>query len=131
MQTDPGAEADLAVIDIDRFLKILRVELVSLCENLELRVRQYRERDQRHEITEHVYLENVAVLQNEECGCQHFLHILDAVRPAAGGSVAAVAAHLRDKYREVIRHSGLAQAALILAEEKIAQVERYVRGPDR
>ena len=111
---------------ITKFLKVLRIELEDLHDDIELLVEDTMQRFKDHNITEHVCYENIAVLRSEEFGIKHFIEIIDATDPAAFDSIDAVAGHLKQAFEAEIRRSGLARAAYILAERKIERVSRYV-----
>ncbi len=114
-------------IDLERFLKILHVELEHLCAQLDLLVDTYHEKHKRREVTEHVCRTNVATLQNEECGCYQFMRVVERLRAADYETLAAMVADVRKRFREVIEFSGVAPATYLFADEKISKVERYVR----
>lgn len=111
-----------------KFLRILRVELEDLEMHADEMVAAYRERLQRHETTEHVYFENVAVLHNETRCLQRYIRILDETNPDEYDDPQQVADALKKRFTHVIDACGMARAAFVFAEHKIDKVLAYVHG---
>lgn len=109
-----------------KFLKVLRVELEDLHEDIELLIADTMQRFRAHSITEHVCFENIAVLRSEEYGIRHFVEIVDATDPEAFETLDVLSAHLKQAFEQEIERAGLARAATILAERKIDKVAQYV-----
>jgi hypothetical protein len=114
-----------------KFVKILRVELEDLQDDLKLLVDGHREQFARNEITEHVCLENIGTLRSEELGVAHFLRELDQVDTGGFNDLDALVEHVKQAFKGDIARSGLARAAYFLAELKIKRVARYVRDTTR
>ncbi len=123
----PARDRRRVQIDLERFLKILRVELEHLCAHIDLLVENYHEKQRRHEVTEYVCNENVATLQNEECGCYQFIRVVERLKAGDYDNLADVVADVRERFKSVIEQSGVAPATYLFADEKINKVERYVR----
>jgi len=113
-----------------RFLRILRVELEDLEQHIEERVTECLDRQRKHQLSERVCFENVAVLKSEEFGIEHFLRIVDALDPDDFEDLASLIEELRRQFREQLKKTGLAEAAYFVADLKIASVATYVQ-PDR
>lgn len=121
-------EACRAIVrmDLERYIRILEAELDHLERRVELMVASYLEKEERHEVTEHVCHENVAVLENEECGLRRFITILHRLDLDAYPDLDALVAAIKAQFKAVIEHSGLAAATYVFAERKVNKVYRYV-----
>lgn len=112
-------------MDIDRFLKVLNIELEHVERHLQLMVDGYREKQVQREVTEHVCNENIAVLENEVCGLRRFAAIVDRLDPDDYGSIEEVISGIRERFRSAVESSGLAEATYVFANRKITKVARY------
>jgi len=126
---EPTADPDLhhVHLDLERFLRILCVELEHLCGHIDQLVDAYHEKQRRREVTEHVCRTNVATLQNEECGCFQFIRIVERLRAADYECLDELVADVRKRFNDVVKHSGVAPAIYLFADKKIRKVERYAR----
>ena len=111
----------------EKYLSILRIEMEHLSRHIENMVREHLEREKAGSETEHVCLENIAVLKGEECGFHSMAKILEKVDAEAYEDVDALDRALRIKFREHIRCCGLPQAAVVFAERKMDKVLDYCR----
>jgi len=110
-----------------KFLKILRIELEDLIEHVKALETLYEEFQEKHKETEHVCLENIALLKNEERSVNQFIRILDDVDPASYIGITEMAEDIRNKFLAKIASTGLAEAAFIFAEHKLERVLQYVQ----
>lgn len=115
---------------IEKYLKILRIELEDLDRHIERLVIENQDRLKRREVTEYVCLENVAVLRSEEFGIRHFINIVDRTDPDSFDGLDALLTHLREAFASEIERAGLAPAACRFAERKISKVHRYITASD-
>jgi len=128
-QTCVSGETSPAVIRLNRkFLKIAAIELEDLCGHVAQLVEEYREGMKSGHVTEHVYLENVAVLLNEECGFERFQSVLASIDPDKYDSLDTLLDVVREEFRSVLKRAGLAPVAEVFAEQKLQKVAAYVRG---
>lgn len=109
-----------------KFLRILRLEMEDLEDHILEMVSDYRRREERHEITEHVCFGNVAVLSNEDCAVRHFRRILDAIRPEDYASLDMMIEDIRGQFEREVGVAGLSRAACLFAQRKIQRVRAYV-----
>ncbi|NQU40193.1 MAG: hypothetical protein HQ523_09600 [Lentisphaerae bacterium] len=109
-----------------KLVKILRVEMEDLKTDIELLVEEHQRRFQSHIESGRVCRENVATLQNEEFGVRHFIDILDAIDVDNFDNLDHLVATIRRRFRKIIEERELAQASMVLAERRLAKVERYV-----
>ncbi|MBT3295628.1 MAG: hypothetical protein HN919_21600 [Verrucomicrobia bacterium] len=109
-----------------KFVKVLRIEMEDLEADLEFLVAENYRRQEAHEESERVCLENVATLRNEALGVQHFVEILDGVEVDNFDNLDHLVATIRQRCHDVITRRGLAEAASAYADRKIAKVEAYM-----
>ena len=64
-----------------KYLDILRLEIEDLIEDIGVVVNEYKRRRDLGEITNYVFLENLAVLHNELLGVDDMMEMLDNVNP--------------------------------------------------
>jgi hypothetical protein len=114
---------------LNRFVRILRIELEDLYENIEEAVQQYQEEEKTGQETEHVCEENMALLRNEEHGLRCYDRVLDSVDMDRYASVESLAADVKRSFRLVIRRTGLAEAVYVLVEQRIDRLVNYVTLP--
>jgi hypothetical protein len=114
----------------EKFLAHLKVELEHLVKRITWLISQNRDRLQKHEETEHVCFENVAVLENEMHGMQAFLRVIDRIDVDGYADLDAMVSDLKKRFRDHITSCGLAEAAYVFAEKKIDYIRRYIEGSD-
>ncbi len=110
-----------------RFLKVLVVELEDLDTHIEELVQVQNERYAARLESEYVCLENVATLRNEACGLHHFVRIVNTIDLDQFQDLDQLIDHLRRTFRAELKRCGLAPAAYVFAERKMARVEHYVK----
>ena len=64
---------------LNKYLKVLKVELEDLEEDLRLLESLYNQRAQREEITHYLFLENVSLVKSEISGIDQIIHSLDDI----------------------------------------------------
>jgi hypothetical protein len=108
----------------ERFLRMLRAELDDLVRHIDALVAQNRQMRERHEETEHVCFENIAVLKNERHGVERCEDVLDAMAPDDVESLDALIEDVRRRFRERVRACGLEPIACVFVERKLVKLQR-------
>jgi hypothetical protein len=108
------------------FIKILRIELDDLKEDIEQLISECREKMEHPKLNEYVYLENLAVLKNELLGLGHFSRILDSMDVAGFADLDATIEAVKQAFSDEIERCGLAPAAVLLVDRKIEKVRQFV-----
>ena len=85
-----------------KYLDILRIEIEDLTEDIGLIVNEYKRRRDREEITNYVFLENLAVLHNELLGVDNMMEMLDSIDPDAYDRLDDMVADIEIKIRNKI-----------------------------
>ena len=117
-------------IDLERFIKILRIELEHLERHILLLIDAYQDphRSDGSAFTEHVRQGNLAVLQNERCGFKIFSEVLDRFDVADFETLEDLTDALKSAFEARLKEAGLARASYLFAVRKIEKVARYVQG---
>jgi len=110
-----------------KYLQILRIELEHLEQHIDQLISEHVASGQARTETEHVCLENVAVLQNEECGLHAFMRVLDNLDVDEYADIDALHAGIEEKFVQRVRECGFAEVALIYARKKMVKVRDYCR----
>jgi hypothetical protein len=110
----------------ERFIKILKIELDDLKEDVEQLISQCQAEVEHPKHSVHVYLENLAVLKNELLGVGHFAKLLDGLDPEAHADLDAMISHIQKAFATEIERCGLARAAVVLVSRKIDKVRKFV-----
>ncbi len=109
-----------------KYLDILRIEIEDLTEDIGLVVNEYKRRRDREEITNYVFLENLAVLHNELLGVDNMMEMLDSIDPDAYDRLDDMVADIEIKIRNKIKDSYLAEALYPLVKRKLEKVSKYL-----
>lgn len=113
---------------LKNFLKILSVELDDLREDIELMIKDNKRKNENGKITNYVFMENTALFQNEIHAIGAFHKIIDQTDINKFSSLDELVANIKDKFREIARTHGYAEAGKICIERKINKVQKYVTG---
>lgn len=108
------------------YLKILRIELADLEEDLELLIDECDLARKDKKITEHVWQGNRTLYENEKLGVREFRKLLQSIRPNRFDSLDELIATLKMKFLDVVRDHGLAEAIIVCVNRKLDKVARYV-----
>lgn len=115
---------------IPKYLKILRIELEDLQSDIEFLIDKYKQRRKNEEITDYVFLENLAVLKNEICGISSFNKIIDSIDPADYEDIDGFIRDMKARFKKRIEECGLAQVIYPLIKRKLEKVHTYVLQTD-
>ncbi len=110
------------------FIKILETELDDLSEDINLLTSSYRERHDRNEISDYVFLENLATMQNELFGVAGFAQDVDEIDPEEFESLDDMISYLRTELEQRVKERGVAPSVIYLVGRKMDKVRGYVEG---
>jgi hypothetical protein len=110
----------------ESFLKILIIELEDLDDDIKLLIKECDERHCRQEITDYVFMENLAVLRNELFGVEGFVDDIKAVRPEDYETLDEMIEGLLKILENRINEKGIAHSIVSLIERKMNKVKHYV-----
>lgn len=110
-----------------KFLKILKVELEELENELVMFGEMHKQREQSGEITTYVFRENMNLIKNEISGLQEIIRSVDGLVSTRYKSFEEMVEDLYRKIKERIRESEHAEATYELVKQKLDKVHKYVR----
>ncbi len=113
-------------MDLDRFLKILAIEVEHLGEHIRLMMKAYDD-ETADDVTDRVRQENLVVLAKEKSGFKHLVKLLGSIDVTAYETVDQLTEDLKQAFAAKLDEAGLARAAYLFAERKIEKVARYIK----
>ncbi|RPI00959.1 MAG: hypothetical protein EHM72_07750 [Calditrichaeota bacterium] len=108
------------------YLAILRVELDDLSTDIEHLIDQCSHGRESGDISENVFLQNLATFKNELLGVHSFQKILDQIEPAAYPSLEEMIEDIRERFESLEKSHGIVHALQIYVNRKLDKVLRYV-----
>jgi adenine C2-methylase RlmN of 23S rRNA A2503 and tRNA A37 len=109
------------------YQKALIKEINDLVRHAEELVEWFTNRKKEHDITEHVYFENTAVLENEKCCLHNFQRELERMDPEDYASVEDMIDDIKARFKRIVSACGFVKCAYLFAEHKIDKVyDQYV-----
>jgi len=112
--------------ELAEFMAVFKLELDDLYEEAQEEVRDYIRRKEAHTVTEHVFCENVALLQNEELCLRRFRAILDDLDPGEFADCESMTARIHQRFVQHVEEGGCAPCTLALAERRMDRVRRLM-----
>ena len=112
---------------VGKFLRILKVELEDLEEDISTLAEMTEERRRQHDLTEYVSLENLSLLKQEFAGIREVVDQIDRLEMVEGESFQQFVDRLKSRIREVIIASAYPDAVYIFVDRKIQKVADYLR----
>jgi len=107
------------------FMMILKAELEDCIEDVE-DLSAYYDRRRGKDLTEYVYMENVAQLKRELSGLQTLLFSIDDLSIDSYDSVETLAVALDDEMKKIVAAYEDPEAVYGIAKRKLLKVLRYV-----
>lgn len=111
----------------EMFLEILILELDDLNEDIKVLIKECEEKYFHEEISNYVFMENLAVLNNELFGVTGFKQDVKDVNPGDFEELDDLKDFLMDKLEKRINEKGIAYSINILVERKMNKVINYVK----
>ncbi len=115
---------------LPKYLKVLRIELEDLSEDLEVMKDLYGQRGRRDEITDYVFLENVSLLKSEIAGVEAAIRSMDEIPVDRFRNLDELVDYIDKLFRERTAGAGYPEAVYALVRRKLAKVSRYVLSLD-
>jgi len=109
-----------------KYLRILGVELEDLKEDVAQLAEGLTHRWHCEEITDYVFMENLAFFKNEILGTDGLMRDISVVNPDSFASLEELIDHLSTRVTLHIRDHDLPQALCELVQRKLDKVRRYV-----
>lgn len=111
---------------IKKFFKILYVEIEDAQEDLEFLADLHTQREQRGEITQYVFRENLSLIKKEIDFVRVILEQFHELSELNYASLDDLIRDLDDKIRKKVEESGCADAVYTILRRKMEKVKRYV-----
>jgi len=108
------------------FLKIFKVELEELEEDLVFFGELHKQREESGEITPYVYLENTNLIKNEISGIREIVRTVDDLVSTQYSSFEEMVNDLDSKIKKRITESDYAAATYEFIKRKLQKVHKYI-----
>ena len=115
---------------LEKYLKVLKIELEDLESDLELMADVYGQREKRDEITDYVYLENVSVLKTEILGINSIVESIDDIPVEQFTSLGEFVEYVDTLFRDRTEHASYPEGVYSLVKRKLEKVKRYIEGSE-
>lgn len=113
-----------------KYVRVLRIELEDLAEDLNIMADLYAQRERRNEITDYVFLGNVSLLKSEMSGIETVIRSIDEVPVERFGSLDALVDYMDRLFRMRTMHAGYPEAVYSLVKRKLSKVSQYIQSID-
>ncbi|MEW5817060.1 MAG: hypothetical protein AB1798_16900, partial [Spirochaetota bacterium] len=111
---------------LKKYLKVLKIEMEDLVEDLNTLKNLYNRRKNKGEITHYVFLENFGLLTEEISGINGLLSFLETVQTDKYTTLDEMIADIDRIFRERTKHYGFPEAVYVLIHRKMKKVTNYV-----
>jgi hypothetical protein len=111
----------------EAYRRILLIELQDLRSDIELLLRRYTEQHDAAVISNYVFYENTALVQNELFGLEGYTREIEKLDTSAFDDVDRIRDFLEERIRHRCREKGIAAALCALVTRKLDKVREYVK----
>ena len=111
----------------ETYLKLLAIELEDLREDIQVVMRNCEQRRDHHEITNYVFMENMAVLKNEVLEIGSVTQFLSGIDTDDYETLDSMIEDIERRFREKLCSKGCPEGSFRLIQRKLAKVAQYVR----
>ena len=115
---------------LNKYLKVLRIELEDMEEDLSIMRELYGQRERRDEITEYVFLENVSLLKSVISGIEVLNRSIDDIPRDEFADLDELVDYVDRLFRDRTAHAGYPEAVYSLVRRKLTKVSRYIHSTD-
>ncbi|MBN1498704.1 MAG: hypothetical protein JW982_00990 [Spirochaetes bacterium] len=109
-----------------KYIQILKIELEDLHNDIDMYMEQMQNDAQCGEITNYVFRENLALLNNETVGIEIINEYLDTLNLDEFEDINALMQKIKSDLLEKLEKDGIAHALFIYLERKLDKVSLYV-----
>ena len=110
-----------------RYLDICKIEIKDLTDDIGLLVEEYKRRKEKNEITNYVFLENLAVLHNQMQGVDSLVETLNTLAPENYDDLDQMVRDVKKRIRDKIKKSDFNEALYLLVSRKLEKVAAYIK----
>ena len=111
---------------LQKFLNILKIELLDLEEDISILEELYRQREKNREITSYVLMENIIVIQQELRGIHSLVDSMAGISPEVYSDLDDLVADLDNRFKEQLADRQIPAAMMDLLKRKLEKVKEYV-----
>ncbi len=111
---------------LQKYLKLLKIELEDVEEDLSVLLELHEQRKQRGEITNYVFLENVAVLKKGILGIRNFLQSVDILDAGKYSSLTEMIEDIDNLFKQKTKDYNFPEAIYTLTERKFNKIAKYI-----
>lgn len=129
LDTFPRLEVRMVNV-IRHYLRLLKVELLDLMEDIDLVKDRLETRYSCNEITPYVKMENEAILTRESGAIDRILAIVDEIDPSIYKSIAEFESAAMATFRERLEPLEEPEAVFKLLERKMAKIRAFIESGD-
>lgn len=110
----------------EAFLKILCIELEDLDDDIQVLITECEKKYCNEEISNYVFLENLALLRNELFGVESFIDDVKSTTPTDFETIDNLIQGLMEKLESRIQEKGIAHSIVSFIDRKMNKVKRYI-----
>ena len=110
----------------EAFLKILALELDDLDEDIKLLIESYKEKREHDEITNYVFLHNLATMQSELFGVEGLADDIEDIDINEFDTLDNLVEHVKETLDHRLKHKGIVHSVMLLVERKINKILKYL-----
>ena len=111
---------------IRNYITIINLEMEDLEEDIKFLIGEAQKKRNNGGLTNHVFLENQAVLKNEIHALEAFKKIIKKINPDDFHSLDGLVQYLRTEFKHIVDANSYAEAILIFSDRKMQKVKNYV-----
>jgi hypothetical protein len=111
---------------IGKYRQILKIELEDLEKDLLIMAEIYHQREQKKEITDYVFLENLSLLQSEIAGIDNIIESLEEIDISKFNTVEEFVSYITEEFRKETKEDGFPESVFALVSRKLNKVTRYL-----
>lgn len=115
---------------IEKYVKILRIELEDLLKDIGMYMETIESEKSCGEITNYVFMENLALVKNEIIGMDIVNSYLDNLDLSQFDSTDQISEKIKADLEKKLKEDGIAHALNIYLERKIDKVNNYIKQLD-
>ena len=112
---------------IPKYMKVLKIELEDLEEDLLVMAEIYHQREQKDEITDYVFLENLSLLQSEIAGIDTMLSSLNEIDIEKFTTLAELVEFVDQNFRKKTDAANFPESVYALVKRKLTKVSKYIQ----
>ena len=111
---------------IEKFLRILKIEIEDIQHDISSVIDIYEDREEKGEITEYVFRENIGTLKREIIGVQQVLRSFETFDFEQYDDLDAMIQDVRQKMREKLEGAEYEKVLNNIIDRKIEKLTRYI-----